>query len=138
MSDQLEDFVPENLSPQKGQRYRPYGPKQTRPASDAVGLLPRVMAVVFVVAVLGLLATGMAPPGVERTTAQVMLSIALGGVAALAAALIYFLPYQIAKSRDHRNVTSILILNVFFGWTLLGWVGALCWAIYVDRDDPRQ
>lgn len=43
-------------------------------------------------------------------------------------AVLYFLPSIIAISRDHPNATGIFILNLFLGWTLLGWVGALIWS----------
>ena len=42
--------------------------------------------------------------------------------------ILYFLPSIIAAYRNHPNVAGILILNVFLGWTLLGWVGALIWS----------
>ena len=41
---------------------------------------------------------------------------------------VYFLPAIIAKARDLRNFGSIFLLDLFLGWTLIGWVGALCWA----------
>jgi DNA-directed RNA polymerase subunit RPC12/RpoP len=44
-------------------------------------------------------------------------------------AFIYFLPSAIALGRKRRNAAPIIIVNIFFGWTLLGWVAALVWAI---------
>jgi len=44
------------------------------------------------------------------------------------AVAIYFLPALIAANRDHKNSTSITVLNLFLGWTLIGWVAALVWA----------
>ena len=41
---------------------------------------------------------------------------------------IYFLPSINASSRKHPNSTSIFLLNLFLGWTLLGWVAALVWS----------
>ena len=41
---------------------------------------------------------------------------------------IYFLPSTIAKDGAHRNFKSLFIVNIFFGWTLIGWVGCLAWA----------
>jgi hypothetical protein len=41
---------------------------------------------------------------------------------------IYFYPTQVAKLREHGNTQAIFIVNLFFGWTLLGWVIALVWA----------
>lgn len=47
---------------------------------------------------------------------------------ALLAVAIYFLPAIIATKRDHPNGVSIIVLNFFLGWTLIGWVAALVWA----------
>jgi uncharacterized membrane protein YqaE (UPF0057 family) len=30
-----------------------------------------------------------------------------------------------------------MLINFFLGWTLLGWLGALVWAIYRERDTAR-
>jgi len=42
---------------------------------------------------------------------------------------IYFFPSVIAKSRNKNNYWAIFVLNFFFGWTLIGWVGSLIWAV---------
>jgi hypothetical protein len=41
---------------------------------------------------------------------------------------IYFLPWLNSLSAHHKNSTAILLVNLFFGWTLIGWVGALIWS----------
>ena len=41
----------------------------------------------------------------------------------------YFLPAIVAGSRHHRNGAAIFCLNLFLGWSLIGWVVALCWAL---------
>ncbi len=46
----------------------------------------------------------------------------------LIAFFIYFLPAVIAMLRGHHNAGAILLLNLFLGWTLLGWVIALVWS----------
>ncbi|WP_296256110.1 MULTISPECIES: superinfection immunity protein [unclassified Pseudomonas] len=43
-------------------------------------------------------------------------------------AVIYFLPTIIAKSRKHPNRSSIFLLNLCLGWTLIGWVVSLVWS----------
>ena len=43
-------------------------------------------------------------------------------------ALLYFLPTIVASHRGHR-VGGILLLNLFFGWTILGWWAILIWAL---------
>ena len=35
---------------------------------------------------------------------------------------IYFLPFLIALARHHHNAGSIFVLNLFLGWTFIGWV----------------
>ena len=42
--------------------------------------------------------------------------------------IIYFIPTIIAFRRKHINKISILIINLFLGWSLIGWVIALAWA----------
>jgi Superinfection immunity protein len=42
--------------------------------------------------------------------------------------LIYFLPTLIAAHRGH-SVTGILLLNVFLGWTGIGWLALMLWAL---------
>lgn len=41
----------------------------------------------------------------------------------------YFLPTIIAVLRKHKNALGIGLLNLFLGWTMLGWVGALVWSV---------
>ncbi len=42
---------------------------------------------------------------------------------------LYFLPTIIAIARHHRNLLAIILINVFLGWTGVGWLVALIWAI---------
>ncbi len=41
----------------------------------------------------------------------------------------YFVPLIIAIIRKKSNVVAIGALNVFLGWTLVGWVVSLVWAL---------
>ena len=41
----------------------------------------------------------------------------------------YFLPTMIAVWRKHANSGAIACLNCFLGWTVLGWIGSLVWAV---------
>jgi hypothetical protein len=41
----------------------------------------------------------------------------------------YLLPTFIAGFRNHPNGWAVLWVNVFFGWTIVGWVVALLWAV---------
>jgi len=46
--------------------------------------------------------------------------------------VMYFLPSIIALARSKRDITAILLLNFFLGWTMIGWVVALVWAVKTD------
>lgn len=46
----------------------------------------------------------------------------------------YFLPSVIAYLRKKENLASIIVLNAFFGWSLIGWVIALVWALAKDQQ----
>ena len=46
--------------------------------------------------------------------------------------VMYFLPAIIAFARSKRDAVSILVLNFFLGWTAIGWVIALVWALKQD------
>jgi hypothetical protein len=49
----------------------------------------------------------------------------------------YFFPAIIAAFRGHHNLLAIFLLNMFLGWSGLGWVGALVWAAtQVQRPFP--
>lgn len=54
--------------------------------------------------------------------------IILGFLIFAFAIYVYFMPSFIAKNRRHHNRNAIAILNLFFGWTLIGWVASLVWA----------
>jgi len=53
---------------------------------------------------------------------------------AIVALVIHFLPAFIAGKNHSENFIWILLINIFFGWTLIGWVIALVWAM---QDRPR-
>jgi hypothetical protein len=52
----------------------------------------------------------------------------LFAVLVAAAAVLYLLPSLVASSRRHERAGTILLLNVFFGWTFAAWVVLLVWA----------
>ncbi len=59
----------------------------------------------------------------------------LPGVGLLVGLLVvYPIPTIVAKIRKKRNIKAIFILNLFLGWTFLGWVVALVWAFIVDKE----
>ena len=71
-------------------------------------------------------------------------SSAAGGVvililfclALLFSAVMYFVPLVIAAARRHPNALAIAILNVFTGWTFVGWIISLVWAL-TNQQQPQ-
>lgn len=49
----------------------------------------------------------------------------------------YFLPSMIANSREHRNKAEIVRVNLFLGWTVVGWLGALIWSMAPKRVEGK-
>ena len=62
----------------------------------------------------------------------ILLVVFAGGV------LLYFLPLFVAGVRSVVHVPGIAILNLFLGWTLIGWVAALVWAVSSPLDAVGQ
>jgi ABC-type transport system involved in cytochrome c biogenesis permease component len=52
----------------------------------------------------------------------------------------YLAPAIVAFSRGHQQKWAILALDLFLGWTFLGWVGALVWSLtkVETRIDRRR
>lgn len=48
----------------------------------------------------------------------------------------YFIPSIVAVLRGCQSIGGIIILNVFLGWTFLGWLGALIWAASGEVSRP--
>ena len=47
----------------------------------------------------------------------------------LVCSAIYFLPTYIANEKLHKQTNLIFLVNLFFGFTFIGWVAALIWAL---------
>lgn len=48
---------------------------------------------------------------------------------------IYFIPSWVGSHK--KNSTAIFILNLFLGWTFIGWVVALIWATMKQEGDEE-
>ncbi len=58
--------------------------------------------------------------------ALLLLVIIVGGLLSLG---LYFLPTIIAVKRNHPQMAPIIVLNFLAGWTFVGWVVAIVWAV---------
>jgi hypothetical protein len=50
----------------------------------------------------------------------------------------YFTPFLVAIVRKHRFGIAIGLLNLFLGWTVLGWFASMIWAVNKDVRDPGE
>lgn len=93
----------------------------TRPERDRnkwktpVNLLVHLACVGIVIAIM---------PAVMGSTLEAGIVIAI-----LVTLEVYFIPSTISFNRDQPNRFAILALNLFLGWTLLGWVVSLVWSL---------
>ena len=46
--------------------------------------------------------------------------------------VMYFLPTLIAAIRSKRDVLTIFSVNLFLGWSVIGWIVCLVWALKAD------
>jgi uncharacterized membrane protein len=53
----------------------------------------------------------------------------------MAIVLIYMLPTFIAFGREHPRRQDVAVINILFGWTLIGWIGAFLWAALAETPD---
>lgn len=52
----------------------------------------------------------------------------ISGMFFLLAPVLYFLPSLEAWLNKHSNLAAVGLLNIFLGWTFIGWVAAYIWA----------
>jgi hypothetical protein len=52
-----------------------------------------------------------------------------------AGVMLYFVPFFVAMGRKCKASGGIGVVNLFLGWTFIGWVVALAWAA---SGEPRQ
>lgn len=86
-------------------------------------------------AVLGLEAVGAAmfetvEPRALYGSDQLLATLVTFGVTA--GVIVYVLPALIATWRQKRNALAIGALNLLLGWTLVGWVVSLVWALLYE------
>jgi type VI protein secretion system component VasK len=51
--------------------------------------------------------------------------------------VIYFIPTIIASCNKCENFSAIFVLNLFLGWTFIGWTIALVWS-FVNNEKKDQ
>lgn len=49
---------------------------------------------------------------------------------------LYFVPSLVAVLRRAKGTSGVVVLNLFLGWTFIGWVVALAWAAAAAPEVP--
>lgn len=109
-------------------------PEEKGKRQEARGLWHRNPVFAFAV-VLGLLGAllvllGAVSAGVGAAAAAIPI-----GFMQVVVLVLYLLPGIVAWERGHQSRGAVLVLNIFLGWTFIGWVLALVWAM-VHQDKP--
>jgi hypothetical protein len=52
----------------------------------------------------------------------------------MVALAVYILPFIVAAKRECKAIAGIGVVNLFLGWTFVGWVVALAWAACGEID----
>ena len=47
--------------------------------------------------------------------------------------VMYFLPSLIAALRNKKDVLTIILVNFLLGWSVIGWIVCLVWALKADQ-----
>jgi hypothetical protein len=61
-----------------------------------------------------------------------------GSALLIIALILYFVPAIVAALRQHPQRNAIIALNIFLGWTFIGWVVSLVWALTSIPEDRRR
>lgn len=70
--------------------------------------------------------------GVSMTQGEVI------GIVTAVVALLYLLPSFLAVARRRPRAGLIFALNLFLGWSIVGWIVAYRLAVADDEAEPRR
>ena len=59
-------------------------------------------------------------------------------IATIVGFILYFIPSLIAAQRKHHNTLAIFVLNLFLGWSFLGWVLSCIWACTTIQENTNN
>jgi hypothetical protein len=99
------------------------GPWEYQIANYAVDKFPCLTSTGFVPAP----ALSAAKPTVSRLSSDSGLGV-LALLLILLGISIYFMPLALALHRQCKSSGGVAVVNIFLGWTFIGWVVALAWA----------
>ena len=66
-----------------------------------------------------------------------IMGLLMGACILAGVAGIYLLPTIVAQTNRHHQATAITALNILLGWTFVGWVVSLVWALTKPPRNPN-
>ncbi len=73
----------------------------------------------------------------DTDTGSTVGSVIAGVLILIFSLVLYFIPAFVATARDLPNQGSIWVINIFLGWTFIGWVVALAMAVAGNRPTTQ-
>ena len=107
-----------------------YYPARGRLQAGDGPLMRKVLLLVVASSVLLPAGCAVATPGIHLPSPWFPGSYVPFGLLSLA---LYLLPTIIVLARRKKNVLGPILVNVLLGWTFVGWIVALIWALTVDE-----
>ena len=99
--------------------------------SKKVTVISSILIVLITIIAIGDIKEFMA--GFFAITSATFIFLIISIVPILIIAL-YFLPIIISIFREHSNKTPIILITIFLGWTIIGWIIALMLA-FIDNTE---
>lgn len=106
---------------QKAALLSPQTPSEPEKAKRRPG-----MFLVWLVLIIAMIAGAVGSGGDSQQWSIIMIGVMIG-------LFIYLLPAFIAYERAHANRHAILLINLLFGWSVIGWIGSLVWSVTSSR-----
>ncbi len=67
-----------------------------------------------------------------------LVNILFGLSVLLCTIALYVLPSILVVALKRTHVAGVIVVNLLLGWTLLGWVAALAWAVSSPLKNPEK
>ena len=61
-------------------------------------------------------------------------SVVFWGIIFILGVIAYIMPMAVASHRNCKATNGIIVVNLFLGWTFIGWVVALAWAACGEKS----
>ena len=71
----------------------------------------------------------------ELALGRFLIAILIKIIVSLISLSLYFTPTIIGIVRKKKDIIAIAVLNTFLGWTFIGWIISLAWALKTDTQN---